>query len=464
MADAVDIQSAHIYGHDGIKRYVEESLGATLVRIERQRRWRPVWRVFIEKEGVPKSVLFKADRVWAAHPYPLVHEYNILKVLADAGILIPHLYGMSADPEAIVMDWVEGGRDPGLVMEAMENLSVMTPDRWSASLSYMEMLADMHKIPPEKFLPTRLPMPVGPTEIALSHFERFYQQCVEEGITDPFMEFVAIWLRRNVPQDRSRVSFVSGDCGQFLSDGPVVTAVIDMEIGHLGDFHQDLACFRGRHPIENMGDLPALFRHYEKALGEPVDFRVIAYHTVAFMGIAYYGPLFALNKEREGGDWVESAVQCAMIGRRLLEAMAELAGVPLDTITLPEPRVTPMEDLALRKLSSEIRRVPLTEDFRDWQRGIIASIPDYLLGQMHYNVWSEAADLDEASEVLGQRPANLVEADATLAVFVKAAGPEQDAVLIRLFYRRLLRQCLIIAGDNPNHLSLCPMEPILGGE
>ncbi len=122
-----------------------------------------------------------------------------------------------------------------------------------------------------------------------------------------------------------------------------------------------------------------------------------------------------------------------MIGRRLLEAMAELAAVPLDTLTLPEKRVTPMEDLALRKLSSEIKRVPVTEDFRDWQRGIIASIPDYLLNQMHYNVWSEAADLDEAAAVLGHRPANLVEADAALAAYVVKAGPEEDAVLIRLF-------------------------------
>src|SRR3546814_13800133 len=110
------------------------------------------------------------------------------------------------------------------------------------------------------------------------------------------MEFCAVWLRRNVPEHRSRISFVTGDCGQFLSEGPEVTAILDVEVGYLGDHLHDLACFRGRHPIENMGDLPALFRHYEKALGEPLDARVIAYHTVVFMCIGYYAPLFEIGR------------------------------------------------------------------------------------------------------------------------------------------------------------------------
>src|SRR3546814_11936751 len=68
----------------------------------------------------------------------------------------------------------------------------------------------------------------------------------------------------------------------------------------------------------------ALFRHYEKALGEPLDARVIAYHTVVFMCIGYYAPLFALDKIVPGGDWVEAQVQVALIGRRCAEAMAEI--------------------------------------------------------------------------------------------------------------------------------------------
>ena len=64
-------------------------------------------------------------------------------------------------------------------------------------------------------------------------------------------------------------------------------------------------------------------------------------------------------------------------------------------------------------------------------------------------------------EFLGKRPANLPAADKALVDFIKSAGPEHNAALIKLLYRKLLRQCLIISGGDPDHLVLCKMEPIL---
>lgn len=446
---------------EAICAWVRDELGGSVTKIVRQRRWRPVWRVEVEGDNLPDALLFKSDRPWPAHPYPLRYEYDILQVLQNNGILIPRLIGMCPEPEAIVMEWIEGGRDPGMVMEAEENGSVMTPDRWAASLSYMEALADIHTIAPEQFAATGMQMPEGPEEIALNSVDRFYAMCQEQNVVDPLMEFCAIWLRRNVPQDLENVCFVTGDCGQFLSSGPKLTGIIDMEVGHLGDNHHDLACFRGRHPIENMGDLPALYRHYEKALGRPVDFNKIAYQTIVFMSVGYYAPLFALANRAPGGDWVESAVQVAMIGRRCMEAMAEIEGVELEPFDLPEPRITPMEDMALLKLADEIRRIPTSPLFQDWQRGIVASIADYLLNQQHYSAWAEKADLDDVEAFLGERPTDLPAADRALVDFIKSAGPEHDHALIKLLYRKMMRQCLIIAGGDPDHLVLCKMEPIL---
>ena len=445
----------------GITRWVRDTLGAKVTSIVRQRRWRPVWRVFIEKDGVESSLLFKSTRPWPDHPYPLRHEYEVLKVLQDNGVLIPTLHGMCAEPEAIVMEWVRGGRDPGLVMEAEESRSVMTPDRWAASLKYMEALADIHRIPPEQFSGTELPFPQTPADIALNSVQRFYAMCLEQNVVDPLMEFCDLWLRRNVPQDLTHISFVTGDCGQFLSDGPEMTAIIDMEVGHLGDNHHDLACFRGRHPIENMGDLPALYRHYEKALGRPVDFHKIAYQTIVFMSVGYYAPLFALANRAPGGDWVESAVQVAMIGRRCLEALAEIIGIELEQFDLPAPRVTPIEDMALQKLADEIRSIPTSPGFEDWQRGVIATIPEFLVNQQHYGAWAEAEDLNDAEALLGYRPVDLNAADRDLVAYIKAAGSEEDVALVRFLYRRMLRKCLVIAGGNKDHLVMVEMEPIL---
>jgi len=49
--------------------------------------------------------------------------------------------------------------------------------------------------------------------------------------------------------------------------------------------------------------------------------------------------------------------------------------------------------------------------------------------------------------------------------FIRSAGPEHDAALTRLMHRRLLRQCLIIAGPDAaaDHLALMKVEPLLDG-
>lgn len=438
-------------------------LGGTLARIERQRRWRPVWRVDMADGGATRSYLFKGDRVWDAHPYPLEHELHMLEVLGANGIQTPPLRGFCPDPRAIVMDWMPGGRDPGLVMEAAETKSVMTADRWAASLRYMEILADMHRIAPDKFAAAGAIMPAGAHDLALNNYERFHAMYVEKAIVDPLMRFVTGWLRRNVPANRNRISFVTGDCCQFLADGREVTAVIDFEIGHLGDHLHDLACFRGRHPVENLGDVPALFRHYEQALGETLDIDAIAYHTVAFLGIGYFAPLFALDETGPGGDWVESEVQCAFIGRRCVEALAEILDIDLEDLALPAPRASPTEEMALAKLLADVNRLPLGETFAGWQRGVLASIPAWLLGQARYRRWAEDADLAEITALVGRTSPDLAEADRALDTFVQEAGPEQDAALVRLFHRRLLRQCLIIAGPEApaDHIALMKVEPIL---
>jgi hypothetical protein len=173
--------------------------------------------------------------------------------------------------------------------------------------------------------------------------------------------------------------------------------------------------------------------------------------------------MLAMCQQHAGGDWVEGIMQLAFIGRRALDAMAEIAAVELDEIELPPPHVTPLEDLAIEKLLSEIARLPTSENFQDWQRGVLASLPQFLHDQAHYGRWREEEDLREVGELLGRRPANLVEADAALKAHVRAAGPDQDARLIRLFHRRLLRLCLVLAGAGApkDHLLFIKVEPIL---
>ncbi len=443
--------------------YLENELGCSQIELHKERRWRPVWRATMMRNGKPAEMLLKGERTWLTHSYPLEYERDMQRTLHENGVPIPAILGYCPQPAAIVMEWVRGGRDPGLIQQAIEQGSEMTEERWQASLSYMEILARMHAIPPERFVAAGALMPADDRAIALGNFELFHAMTGMSGVSDPFIHFFAGWLRRNYPRGRSRVSFLTGDCGQFLSDGPVVTCILDVEIGHLGDPMRDLACYRGRHPIENMGDVPALFLHYERVSRQPLDYDAIAFHTVGFLCEAYYGPLFGLHDMGRGGDWVESMVQVAVIGRHALEALAEIIGLELDDIALPAPESTPFEDLALGKLIAELGRLPESDALPDWQRNVLTSIPQYLRNRGHYRNWCEAADLAETTELTGKPATTLTEADADLVSFIESCGAEQDAALTRLFHRRFLRQCLIIAGPNPapDHIALAKMEPIL---
>ncbi len=447
----------------GIISWTESSYGGRVIRVEQVRRWRPIWRVDVDVDGVINSLAFKGPRDGEVIPYPVEHELNMLQILRANGIPVPPVHGLCPFPPAVVMDWMPGGRDPGMVMMAAESGSAMSDDRWAASLEYMDHLAAMHKLDAALFQPAGLPVPDGPRELALNGFERFYALGKRHGIVDPFMEFCRVWLHRNVPQNRQRISFVTGDCCQFLSESADVTTLLDMEIGYLGDHLSDLACFVGRHPVENLGDIGALFKRYEQSFGEKIDVDALAYQVVVFMTVAFVFPVFTLPVTLPGGDWVESQVQVAFCGRRCAEALADVMGVALDDeIRLPAPLASPLEDMAINKLVEEIEHLPATEFFPAWKREMINKIPRWLASQIHYGRWAEEEDLNDLEKILGVRPANNAEADVALCDFIASAGPEHDEQLVRFFYRRTLRQCHICVGPEApaDHIIFARLEAV----
>jgi hypothetical protein len=446
-----------------IAAWLTDEMGCTDIDIQRMRRWRPILQADVTRAGKRERLFLKGERTWPTHPYPLAYERDMQQALSDNGIKVPEILGWVPDPATIVMEWVDGGRDAGLIQEAIESGSSMSGDRWQASLQYMDVLADLHSIPVEHFVKAGAEFPADNAELMLGNFERFHAMSTRVGITDPFVAFISGWLRRNCPQNRAGMAFLTGDCGQFLADGPKITCLMDFEIGHIGDPMRDLACFRGRHPIENMGDIIALFRQYAATAGTPLDWPGMAFHTVAFLAEAYYGPLIGLHDAGPGGDWAESHIQVAVIGRRSLEALAELKGIELDKIELPAAEQTPLEDLALNRLDAEIGRLPEHPQLQVWQRNIMATIPQLLRQIGHYRSWRDAAYLADIAALTGRDVAGVAQGDEALLEFLQSAGPDKDADIVRLLHRKLLRDCLIIAGENPvpDHIALAPIEPVL---
>ena len=99
------------------------------------------------------------------------------------------------------------------------------------------------------------------------------------GLRHPAVELCFRWAEAHLPQ-RARTTVVHGDFrnGNFIVDESGIRAVLDWEIGHLGDPMFDLGwvCVRtwrfgGAQPVGGFGEREELFRAYEEAGGGPVD-------------------------------------------------------------------------------------------------------------------------------------------------------------------------------------------------
>ncbi len=464
---------------EGITAWVAAHLNGHVEAIERLERWRPQWKVTFRSGDTSRSVLFRGNRP-IAPVEALRFEMDTMKVLEANGILVPHIYGWVDSPPAFVMDWVEtDDRAPGMLHTAIDNPTTMTDERWQATLNYMKHLAAVHAVPVEEFAHVeRLANPPStPREIALHATERMHAMGAMAGNIDTTLEYLQSWLRRHVPEHRTEVHFIAGDAGQFMSAGTDVLALLDFEIANLGDTHWDLGCFRGRHPYENMGDIPALYRQYAQVTGTEVDLRVVGYYTVAFLQLAVIGATFFMMPEIRGANWIEGMLERASISRRAIEAIAELRGIELDhDLHLPEPTPDSFEASGLRKLLADIGRLPTSTAFEPWERDLLAAIPDFLLNYVRYREWYERETVADIGTLLGTSFPDLASADEALRAVITAGtdaagdgidGDDDeidDDEMVRIFHRRTLRLSMVTAGTDPDETNpfFYILEPILG--
>lgn len=459
--DAVEAQC-----HAGIKQWVHEHLKGDVTEITRLERWRPQWKVSYQTADTNSAVLFRGDRPIAGKN-DLRFEMEVMQVMEANGIKVPHIYGWVDTPKAFVMEWIETeDRAPGMLHTALENPTTMSDERWQAMLNYMEDLAQIHTIPVSEFAHIRrlATPPETPQQIALHTTEHMYKIGKLTGHIDPSFEFLQQWLRRNVPMHRTEARFIAGDAGQFMSAGTEVLALLDFEIANIGDIYWDLACFRGRHPYENMGDIPALYRQYGKVTGTEVDLPVVAYHTVAFLQLSGIAAKFFMEPNAHGGNWIEGVLEYASITRRAYEAVAELQGISLDyDLHLPEAVNKSWEASGFEKMLVDIEHLPTSSAFEPWERELLHAIPSFLLNYSRYRDWFEKSTLADINVVLGQTFDNLGAADEAAKEAIAEHDASFDEAWVQALHRRSLRLSMIIAGTDPDDQNplFHKLEPIL---
>lgn len=402
--------------------WIEAQLGGRIVRAERQPRWRPAWFLDLERDGAIVPLYFRGDRGQADHGvYGLEHELGVLRVLEAQGIPVPHVHAFCPEPRGIVMERAPGRANLASAANEAERHAVLD--------HYMELLARMHAIDVAAFEAIGLARPATAEARSLLDFdvwERAYRKRKQRP--EPAIELLIRWVRSQLPRERTRVSFVCADAGQFLFDAGRVTAVIDLELATLGDPAADLGGLRGRDLSEPLGDLARGLRSYERHAGEPVDRLAVDYHTVRFNAVTPMALAHLVVEPLPGVDFVQYRSWWAIWTRTALEVIGARMGVSL----APE-------------LHAETNAASGGADFASYESDAARRLALWQERDASMGPALAAEDLDDAATLLGRGFASQGEADAALEARVASTDPARDAALVAHLHRRLLREERVLA-------------------
>ncbi len=228
-------------------------------------------------------------------------EYEILHAMRNT-VPVPPVQGVDGDGSvigrpALIMSFMPGATQP--TEEASGNVSGMnmtfTQDfREALGSSFIENLAALHLADWRAAdLPSYAAPDADPRQAARWQVNWWSRVWRDDQVRPlPAQRMIEHWLRDNLPECRHPV-VVHGDYrpGNFLFDPPTrkITAILDWELAHIGDYHEDLAFVvqSGLSTMENgqrlaCGLLPreVMIERYQALTGFPVCPRTLRFYEV----------------------------------------------------------------------------------------------------------------------------------------------------------------------------------------
>ncbi len=276
--------------------------------------------------GEDRFVLRRApsDEWIAARPLDLAGEACVIRNARAGGVLAPEvmaeLQASDGIGQGFIMRAIAGTAEPGQVLSG-------DPETMIGDLA--RALARIHAIDPA-------PLNFLPALVAAEGVEGLVAQFAGFGGDRPIIALGLAWLRRNLPPARP-ARLVHGDfrVGNIMAEHGRLTGVLDWELAHTGDFHEDLAfgCMAvwrfGKldRPAFGFADLDTFFAAYNAAGGAPVDraaFRFwLVYRTVWWaLGCLSMGVAWRTGTDRS----LERVVVARRAAEQELDLLALLEG------------------------------------------------------------------------------------------------------------------------------------------
>ena len=303
----------------------------------------------------------------AGRPYGHADEAALVMAAHDAGVKAPEVVGVLSDRD---------GMGTGYVMRrviAEVSPAKILPDPPPSLIADLgRELARIHAVP-RHAIPAAIP--VMDTAAALAELKARF---LDYGGDRPAIALAIRWCEDHLPEPIDPV-LVHGDyrMGNIMvdvakKDGGGLAVVLDWELAHLGDAHEDLAfgCMTvwrfGRldKPAFGVGSLEDYFAAYEGAGGTKVD------RDRFHFWLVYRTLWWALGCLQMGQAWrsgADTTVERVVVGRRTAEQELDLVRLLEDEAPEAErERALPPSPFAAPPPTGEPTNREMVQAVRDW--------------------------------------------------------------------------------------------------
>ena len=392
------------------------------------------------------SAAYMADR-----PFGHVDEAALVRAAFDAGVRAPEVVGVLEDGDGLGTGYVMRR----VIAEVSPAKILADPPR-SLLADLGRELARIHAIPMDR-VPAAIPL--MDTGAALAELRSRF---LSYGGDRPVIALAIRWCEDHLPEPAVPV-LVHGDyrMGNVMVDSEGLAAVLDWELAHRGDAHEDLAfgCMTvwrfGQldKPAFGVGSLDDYFAAYEAAGGAKVDparFRFwLVYRTLWWaLGCLQMGQAW-----RSGAD---TTVERVVVGRRTAEQELDLIAL-LET-EAPEAeraRALPPSPPAAPAPAGEPTNREIVQAVRDWIEG---SIKPHAEGHAKFEavVAMNALGIVMRDLEAGTRAEDAALSQALMAGTTSLAEPG----LLAKLRRAVLDKCAV---DSPKYAALAAARTRWGG-
>ncbi|RSN64362.1 phosphotransferase family protein [Actinomadura sp. WAC 06369] len=405
---------------------------------------REAWFVDAEAaDGTRLELFLRYDRGEGDESFTLHDEARFFRALQDTPVPVPRIHAVHPVEQAILAERVPG-RAWFSELRGEER-------RVRVAREFMGILAALHAVDPGRLAPGAADADLRDLVHAeIDRWEALYR--ASGSPADPLVELGLGWVRANVPDASGPVVIVQGDTGpgNFLYEDGRVTAVLDWELAHLGDPHDDLAWVTLRAVQEPFTHIPDRLADYAAASGRTLDPDRIRYYRVLaglrILILAHRGA----GRPDPLGEVGNGLVFTTLHRRLFVEALADATGTALESPAPLEPSPG-ADDRLFDAAIAQIREiiVPRSEDPFVVLRGKgLARILKYLRESGRLADAKRARELDDLGTVLGSRPADVAAGQAGLSAALRA-GAVPMAAALPVLHRWVVREtqvCLPAMG------------------